>query len=103
MSAMRDEVRKGNSYFFNETLKNVRTIFRFRADLFESKLNYKNMYRDGNYLCDSCESESDDSTHVLFCPAYATLRQNKSLNCDLDLANYLQSVLEIRTNLRINR
>ena len=103
MSAIRDEIKKGNSYFFAESLTNVRTLFKFRADLFEAKLNFKNKHRDGNYLCDSCESESDLNTHVLFCPAYASLRQDKSLNCDKDLANYLQSVLEMRTNLRINR
>ena len=106
MAALRDEVQKGNSYFFTESLQNARTIFRFRVELFEAKLNFRNKQEyksQGNYLCDSCESESDDNTHVLFCPSYAPIRENKNLNCDTDLANYLQKVLEIRTNLRLNR
>ena len=45
MSALRDEIRKGNSYFFTETLQNVRTLFRLRADLYESKMNFKNKYK----------------------------------------------------------
>ena len=106
MAALRDEVQKGNSYFFTESLQNARTIFRFRVELFEAKLNFRNKQEyksQGNYLCDSCESESDNNTHVLFCPSYAPIRENKNLNCDTDLANYLQKVLEIRTNLRLNR
>ena len=105
MSAMRDEVQKGNAYFFRETLQNVRTIFRFRAELYESKLNFKNKpeYRAENFMCDSCENEVDHNTHVLFCPAYALLREEKDLNNDSDLAEYLQKVLDIRMNLRINK
>ena len=103
MSALRDEMRKRNSYFFNETLENARSLFRFRVDLLDAKMNFKGKYKNDSYLCDSCESESDLNTHVLFCPAYISLRQNKSLNCDRHLAIYLQQVLEIRTNLRLNR
>ena len=105
MSALKDEVRKGNEYFFNETLKNARTIFRFRVGLFESKMNFKNKpeYKAEKFLCDSCESEVDHCTHVLFCPSYANLRADKDMNSDTDLAQYLQRVLDIRTNLRLNR
>ena len=37
MSALRDESTKGNGYFYTETLKNARTIFRFRVEIFEAK------------------------------------------------------------------
>ena len=83
MAALRDEVQKGNSYFFTESLQNARTIFRFRVELFEAKLNFRNKQEyksQGNYLCDSCESESDNNTHILFCPSYAPVRENKNLN-----------------------
>ena len=102
MSAIQDEVSKGNEYFFKETLTNVRTLFRFRVDLFEAKMNFKNKYRNEGFICDSCESKVDQNTHVLFCSAYAKLRDGKSLNCDSDLAEYLGKVLDIRTNLRLN-
>ena len=70
MTALRDEIQKGNKYFFHETLSNVRTLFRFRVDLFDCKMNYKNKYKQEGFICNSCESENDESTHVLFCPAY---------------------------------
>ena len=66
MAAIRDEIKKGNTYFFTQTLQYMRTLFRFRSDLYESKMNFKNKYRHEGYICDSCESESDESTHVLF-------------------------------------
>ena len=105
MSAIRDEITKGNGYFYNETLFNARRLFRFRVDLFEAKLNFKNnpQYRAEKYLCDSCESEIDQNTHVLFCSSYSALREGKDLNNDAHLAQYLQSVLEIRTKLRLDR
>ena len=57
----------------------------------------------GNMMCDSCMSKIDQNTHVLFCPSYSVLREGKSLNNDTDLAEYLQIVIEIRSNLDINR
>ena len=105
MSALRDEIKKGNAYFITESLKDVRSIFRFRVDLFEAKMNYsyRNKYRNQSELCNSCESAICETSHILYCPAYSTLRENKSLNCDKHLASYLQQVLEIRTNLNLNR
>ena len=80
-------------------------MFRFRVELYESKLNYKNKpeYKSEEFLCDSCESEIDHHSHVLFCPAYSGLREDRNLNSDTDLAHYLQRVLEIRTELRLNK
>ena len=105
MLALRDEVKKGNSYFFSESLKNARTIFRFRVELYESKLNFKNKqeYKAEKFMCDSCENEVDTNSHVLFCPSYSVLREGKNLNSDSDLANYLQKVLDIRSKLRLNK
>ena len=103
MSALRDETSKGNGYFYQETLQNVRLLFRFRVDLIEAKGNFKQKYKDEQMLCDSCESEIDVNTHILHCPAYAELRKNRVLNNDKHLAEYTKEVLEIRTKLRLNR
>ena len=105
MSALRDEVTKGNEYFYCETLNNARTIFRFRVEIFEAKINFKHNpeYKNEKYLCDSCESEVDLNSHVLYCPSYSALRHEKNLNNDSHLAEYLQQVLEIRSKLRLNR
>ena len=58
MSAIRDEITKGNGYFYHENLQCVRTIFRFRVELFEAKINFKHKqeYKRENFLCDSCMS-----------------------------------------------
>ena len=73
--------------------------------MFEAKYNFENKpeYKNENYLCDSCMSQIDHNTHVLHCPAYASLRQNKNLNDDKHLALYLQKVLDIRMKLRLDR
>ena len=99
MKALRDEVVKGNKYFFQESLNDVRMIFRFRIELIEAKINFKNKpeYKKEKYLCDSCESECDENTHVLFCWAYKSLREGKNLNSDVDLSEYLRKVLKIRS------
>ena len=105
MSAIRDEVQKGNRYFFSEALQIVRTLFRFRVDLFEEKNNFHNKAesKKENYLCDSCMSQFRLNTHVLHCPADAQLREDKNLNSETHLATFLQKVLEIRMKLRLDR
>ena len=105
MSAIRDEMAKGNGYFFCQNLQSVRTIFRFRVEMFEAKLNFKNKaeYKNENFMCDSCMSQTDENTHVLFCPSYSTLRENKNMNDDSHLSEYLQKVLQIRMKLRLDR
>ena len=92
MSSLKDEIQKGNAYFFKETLRNARNLFRFRVELFESKLNFKNKteYKKEKFLCDSCEREVDHHSHVLYCPAYSELREDRNLNSDSDLATYSQ-------------
>ena len=83
----------------------MRILFRYRSDMYESKMNYKNnkKYKEENYLCDSCEVSTDESTHVLYCPAYKDLREGKSLDNDEHLASYLLKVLTIRSKLRLSR
>ena len=45
MSALRDEIVKGNGYFYSETLQNARVLFRFRVELIEAKINFKQKYQ----------------------------------------------------------
>ena len=105
MKALRDEISKGNEYFFKESLQNIRALFRFRVELFQAKLNFKQNreYKQENYLCDSCQSKIDENVHVLFCDSYRSLREGLDINNDSHLAWYLQRVMEIRTELRLNR
>ena len=86
-------------------MEHARVVFRFRAEIYDAKLNFKNnkAYKEERYLCDSCQSEVDENTHVLYCPSYRQLREDKDLQNDRDLAMYLQRVLAIRTRLRLTR
>ena len=102
---MKNETEKGNEYIFKETIQNARTLIRHRNKMFEAKLNYKNKkeYIEEKFLCDSCETEIDDNSHVLYCESYKSLREGCDINCDRDLALYLQKVLNIRSKLRLSR
>ena len=80
-------------------------IFRYRVELFEAKKNFshKPEYIKEGFMCDSCEREVDENTHVLHCESYKKLRESKDLNHDADLAKYLFKVSNIRMKLRLKR
>ena len=105
MKALKDEIKKGNEYFFSVSLQNVRTLVRFWVELYQAKENFKqnSEYKRENYLCDSCQTQIDENVHVLFCESYKTLREGLDVNNDSHLAWYLARVMEIRTELRLNR
>ena len=71
--------------------------------MIEAKMNFKSKpsYIREKFLCDSCESEVDTNSHVLYCESYKELREGKDISCDRDLAIYLRKVMEIRTKLRL--
>ena len=92
------------THYFSESLENVRSIFGFRVELFETKKNFKQKveYKEDNYLCDSCRTETDENIHVLFCESYKSLRENLDINNNTHLAWYLKTVMEIRTEVQLN-
>ena len=47
------------------------------------------------WRCDDCQS-MDSQSHILWCPAYAPLREGKNLDDDDDLIKYYQTVMKIR-------
>ena len=105
MSIMRSEESKKNEYIKTENISNAYTLFKHRSDMYDSKLNFKGnqKYKAENFKCDSCETEDDDNLHVLYCSSYKELREDKDLANNKDLAEYLQKVLNIRTNLRLTK
>ena len=38
----------------------------------------------------------DSQSHIVWCPAYAELREGKDLNSDQDLVTYYHEVMKIR-------
>ena len=47
------------------------------------------------WRCNECMS-MDSQSHIVWCPAYAPLREGKNLNNDEDLVKYFQTVMKIR-------
>ena len=97
------KLSKATHIFSQRRLKMLEFCSDIELSYMKRRWTIKNKYKSEGYLCDSCESESETNSHILFCPSYALIRQNKDLNSDRDLADYLHRVLEIRSNLRLNR
>ena len=79
-------------------LRNSRTMFRARSSMLRDvKMNQKlnPRYAAELWKCDDCMS-MDSQSHILWCPAYAPLREGKNLLDDLDLVQYYQAVMKIR-------
>ena len=70
-----------------------------------TKFNYKNepANRGSLWLCHSCQSSIETQSHVLWCPAYAELREGKDIYNDNDLIEYIKKVLELRDKLKITK
>ena len=69
--------------------------------MFPSKMNFSSSerFKAEVWMCDSCQSQIDTQSHVLFCPAYKKLRDGKDLGSDKDLAEYLAKVMAIREKM----
>jgi hypothetical protein len=84
-------------YIQSMKLRDARTMFRIRSGMVKTKMNMKNSrsYSMDLWKCDDCRS-MDSQSHIVWCPAYAELREGKDLNSDQDLVTYYQQVMKIR-------
>ena len=84
-------------YVQNMKLREARTFFRVRSSMIISKMNMKSnpKFAEQLWKCDDCLS-MDSQSHILWCPAYAPLREGKNLSSDLDLVQYYQAVIKLR-------
>ena len=84
-------------YITEMKLREARTLFRVRSSMVPAKMNMKAnaKYARELWKCDDCMS-MDAQSHILWCPAYAPLREGKTLSNDLDLVHYFQAVIKIR-------
>ena len=71
----------------------------------DAKMNFKNKTNYSNELwqCDSCERAIESQSHLLWCPAYSSIREGKELDNDDDLIKYIKKVLEVRQDLKLSR
>ena len=91
-----------NSQYIQNLFKVEIKLLKFACNV---KFNYKNDQQNSRELwkCDSCQSSIETQDHVLWCPAYATIREDKDISNDNDLANYLKQVLIIRDKLNLTK
>ena len=84
-------------YVKSMKLRDARTLFRIRSGMINVKMNMKNnlKYSMDLWRCDDCRS-MDSQSHIIWCPAYAELREGKDISCDRDLVTYYQQVLKLR-------
>ena len=93
---MKDYVSKLN-------LSSARLKFQMRSQMLDIKFNFSAKYEKELWLCDSCCSSIETQSHLLFCPAYSTLREGKNLSDDEHLLTYIQNVMKIRTKLNLRK
>ena len=95
-----DEVLNLKEYATSMNLRNARTMFRWRSHMVDAKMNKKSdkQYAKDLWKCDYCLS-LDSQSHIIWCPAFASLRVDKNLHDDLDLVQYIQAVMRIRNGL----
>ena len=108
LSKLKDNVFESferKAYIENKNVLEARAMFKFRTKMFNCKMNYKNdsKFKRDLWRCDSCQREVDTQTHVLSCPAYRSLREDKDMNNFEDLAKYLAQVLKIREHFGFSR
>lgn len=91
------EELKVQDYITVLSLRKARTKFRIRSRMIDVKMNKKSDKKYANELwrCDFCQS-IDSQAHIVWCPAFAPLREGKNLHDDEDLVEYFENVMKIR-------
>ena len=97
-----DEKLSIKDYVRNMSLRNARMMFRIRSSMTDVKMNKKSdkKYASELWKCDLC-GHLDSQSHVLWCPAFSSLREGRSLDNDSDLVTYFHQVMKIK-NEKLN-
>ena len=79
------------------SMSEARTLFRIRSKTTNVRMNQRSDKNNAKNLwkCTEC-SNIDTQSHILWCPFFASLREGKSMDSDLDLVNYFREALKIR-------
>ena len=105
LETMKNETFEEKKYLTEMTMYDCRIHFMLRSRMFSCKMNFLNdpKFKADMWRCDSCEKCIDSQSHILYCPAYIQLREEKSLSSDQDIVDYFKEVLRIRTKLNIDK
>ena len=102
MKDVKNEDFAMKEYMKMKSIENARTMFRIRSKMVDVKFNYKNDYRYSHELwkCEGCKSAVETQSHIMYCPAFANLREGKNIDSDLDLVQYFNQVMILRLKLQ---
>ena len=84
-------------YLESMSLVESREMFRIRNKTMKTRMKMKsneNFFRE-LLKCHECHN-IDTQLHLLWCPAYAHLREGKDINKDRDLVTYFREVFKAR-------
>ena len=109
LNDIKDESYGMKTYVEEMNIPDARMMMRVRGRMVKCKMNFScdraNMA--SSWRCHSCMAGAarggavETQSHILFCPAYAALREGKSLSSDKDVVDYFRKVMEIREKLLI--
>ena len=100
---MGEENFDAKEYLSELKLNQSRWNFKLRSGMLDVKFNYSSKYERELWLCDSCCSSIETQSHLLYCPAYSTLRDGKDLHNDEHLIEYIQKVMNTRTKMNLRK
>ena len=86
------------SYIENMRLEDARTNFRLRCSMLRTvKMNQKSnaVFAGQLWACNQC-GKIDSQSHIMWCPALASLREGLNIDNDLDVVHYYQKVISLR-------
>ena len=84
-------------YVKNMTMRQARTKFKLRSHMLDVKMNRKTdkSYSDTLWRCDFCLS-LDSQSHIMWCPAFSSLREGRNIENDKDIVFYIDQVMKLR-------
>ena len=84
-------------YLLSMMLRDARTNFRLRSNTTNVKMNRKSdpSYAAKLWKCYGCHS-LDTQSHIIWCPAFAPLREGLDVNNDKDIVHCFQQVFRLR-------
>ena len=84
-------------YVKNMTMRQARTKFKLRSHMLDVKMNRKSdkRYSDTLWRCDFCLS-LDSQSHIMWCPAFSSLREGRNIEDDKDIVSYIDQVMKLR-------
>ena len=97
-SPLMNENWETQSYIENMRLEDARTNFRLRCSMLRTvKMNQKSnaVFARQLWACNQC-GKIDSQSHIMWCPALASLREGLNIDNDLDVVHYYQKVISLR-------